>query len=73
MTKMDIKTKALNRALMIINQYAKITVSNSDIRDHVHDLMIDLCHLLDDRNYDPQKVFSSSLLAFEEESEESTH
>jgi hypothetical protein len=35
--------------------------------------MIDLCHLLDDRNYDPQKVFSSSLLAFEEESEESTH
>jgi hypothetical protein len=70
---MDIKTKALNRALMIINQYAKITVSNSDIRDHVHGLMIDLCHLLDDRNYDPQKVFSSSLLAFEEESEESTH
>lgn len=70
---MDIKTNAINRALMIINQYAKITMSSNDISDQVHDLMIDLCHLLDDRNNDPQKVFSSSLLAFEEESEESTH
>jgi len=66
---MDIKTNAINRALMIINQYAKITMSS----DNIHDLMIDLCHLLDDRNHDPQKVFSSSLLAFEQESEESAH
>jgi len=70
---MDIKTNAINRAFMIISEYAKITMSSDDIHDQIHDLMIDLCHLLDDRNHDPQKVFSSSLLAFEEESEESTH
>ena len=70
---MDAKKSALNRAKIIINEYKKISTCNDDIREQVHDLMIDLCHILDDRNYDPHKIFISSLFAFEEESEESTH
>jgi hypothetical protein len=35
--------------------------------------MVDLCHLLDNRNLDPEEIFASSFSAFEEEIEESTH
>lgn len=70
---MDTRNKALNRAYNIINQYSKIVMDNGDISSHIHDLMVDLCHLLDDRKLDPEEVFASSFSVFEEETEESTH